>query len=143
MTSNLSSSLSLTLQSSTDHDVPKLPTADQDMTQEKPEQVDIRVLRRVLLGLYIGGALEYYDFSIFSGLNGPITTNFFPSAAIGASLSDIFFWALFAIGFATRPLGAVLFGHIADRYSRRTCLISSILTMAVPTVRTGLYIDNV
>jgi len=139
MSSNLSSSLSLTVESSCDDVLKHQPPADQQQDplqrNDKQQQVDMRVLRRVLMGLYLGGALEFYDFSIFSGLSGPITANFFPSAAIGASLSEIFFWSLFAIGFATRPLGAILFGHIADRYSRRTCLISSILTMAVPTVR--------
>ena len=50
---------------------------------------------------------------------------------------NLSFWGVFAIGFITRPLGAILFGHIADATSRRLGLILSITVMAVPTVAIG------
>ncbi len=34
---------------------------------------------------------------------------------------------LFAFGFIVRPLGGMLFGHLADHYGRRTALTLSVL----------------
>ena len=52
-------------------------------------------------------------------------------------LQSLYYWSVFAVGFVTRPLGAVMFGHIADTSSRRLALLLSIVTMAAPTVRGG------
>jgi len=53
------------------------------------------------------------------------------------TIQSISYWGVFAAGFTTRPIGAVIFGHIADTTSRKTALIASILTMALPTVAIG------
>jgi MHS family proline/betaine transporter-like MFS transporter len=47
------------------------------------------------------------------------------------------FWGVFAIGFITRPLGAIIFGHVADVRSKQTALVSSIFTMAIATTAMG------
>ena len=46
-------------------------------------------------------------------------------------------YGIFAAGFVTRPLGALLFGWIGDRYSRKTALLASIYLMSVPTFLMG------
>jgi MFS transporter, MHS family, proline/betaine transporter len=40
---------------------------------------------------------------------------------------------VFAIGFLARPLGGLVFGHVGDKMGRRTAVISSVVSMAVPT----------
>ena len=50
---------------------------------------------------------------------------------------NLSFWGVFAVGFITRPVGAILFGHIADATSRKLGLVLSIMVMAVPTVAIG------
>jgi MHS family proline/betaine transporter-like MFS transporter len=45
---------------------------------------------------------------------------------------------VFAVGFGMRPLGAILFGILADRRGRRTALIAVIMTMGVATLAVGL-----
>lgn len=49
----------------------------------------------------------------------------------------IAFYGVFAAGFATRPLGALVFGIISDRYSRKTALMLSIVVMSIPTALVG------
>jgi MHS family proline/betaine transporter-like MFS transporter len=52
-------------------------------------------------------------------------------------LSRISTFAVFAIGFFMRPLGAILFGHFGDKHGRKNALSSAILLMAIPTTLIG------
>src|SRR4051794_8237231 len=88
--------------------------------------------RRALLGLGLGNTLEWYDWMIFGLLAALIGPKFFPSTdPVGATLSAL---AVFAVGFAMRPLGGVLLGAVADRIGRRKVMLWSIGTMAVTTL---------
>src|SRR6185503_12269018 len=58
-------------------------------------------------------------------------TQFFP--AHDPTVSLIASFGVFAIGFLARPLGGLVFGHVGDRMGRRTAVISSVVSMAVPT----------
>lgn len=42
-----------------------------------------------------------------------------------------------AVGFLSRPAGAILFGHLGDTRGRGFCLLLSILVMGIPTVLIG------
>ena len=42
-----------------------------------------------------------------------------------------------AVGFLSRPAGAILFGHLGDTRGRGFCLLLSVLVMGVPTVLIG------
>jgi MFS family permease len=42
---------------------------------------------------------------------------------------------LAAVGFISRPVGALLFGHMGDTRGRGLCLLISVILMGVPTVR--------
>jgi MFS transporter, MHS family, proline/betaine transporter len=83
-----------------------------------------------------GNILEWYDFSIYGFFAYAIGENFFPSAHASSELIDAF--GVFAAGFLMRPVGAVVFGHIGDRYGRRNALTLSVVAMAVPTFLIGL-----
>jgi MFS family permease len=41
---------------------------------------------------------------------------------------------LLAVGFVTRPIGALAFGHLGDTRGRGTCLLLSVIFMGVPKV---------
>lgn len=45
--------------------------------------------------------------------------------------------AIFALGFISRPLGAILFGWIGDTLGRRAALVLSVLGVAVPSTLMG------
>jgi MHS family proline/betaine transporter-like MFS transporter len=83
----------------------------------------------------IGNVLEWYDFAVYGFLAPVLATQFFPSGDRVVSLLGAF--AAFAIGFLMRPVGAVLFGYVGDRYGRVRALVLSIAMMAIPTVAMG------
>ncbi len=89
-------------------------------------------VRKGLLGLGLGNALEWYDWMIFGLLSAFIGPNFFPSTdPLSATLNTL---AVFAVGFAFRPLGGVLLGTLADRIGRRRVMLMSIMLMAGTTL---------
>ncbi len=90
---------------------------------------------RVAAG-YIGNVLEWYDFAVYGFFAATIGKLFFPSDDPAASLIAAF--GAFAGGFLMRPLGAILFGHIGDRFGRRAMLIASALAMGLSTCAVGL-----
>jgi len=97
---------------------------------------DPAALRRNLVGGSVGNVLEWYDFAVFGYFAPVIGRQFFPAEDEAASLLSAF--AVFAAAYFARPVGGLLFGHIGDRYGRKTALQLSVLLMAVPTFLVGL-----
>lgn len=97
-------------------------------------------MRRVVISGMVGNGLEWYDFALYGQFAPIIAKHFFPNDGTpdGELLSLIATYGAFAAGFAMRPLGAVLFGHIGDRYGRKLSLTIAILMMAIPTACIGL-----
>ena len=93
-------------------------------------------LRRVLAAGVIGNVLEWYDFAVYGFFAPILAEQFFPAGDRMVSLLAAF--GAFAVGFLMRPVGAVLFGHIGDRYGRARALLISVAMMAIPTVLMGL-----
>ncbi|GAA3567034.1 MFS transporter [Amycolatopsis ultiminotia] len=92
--------------------------------------------RRAVLAAGTGNALEFYDFAIFASLTPVISGLFFPSGdPLAAILSTL---ALFGVGFVMRPVGAIVFGRMADRLGRKIPLAVSVLIMGVTTVLVGV-----
>lgn len=94
------------------------------------------VRRKALLAGAIGNFVEWYDFALYGYFATTIAHLFFPKEDPTAALLSTF--AVFAVGFFTRPLGAVAFGHMGDRFGRRTSLIVSVVLMSAATVAVGL-----
>ncbi|WP_457639938.1 MFS transporter [Persephonella sp.] len=91
---------------------------------------------KTLFAGMIGNVLEWYDFVVYGFLAVIIGELFFPSDDPMVSLLKSF--GVFAVGFVMRPVGAVLFGYIGDRYGRKKALTISIVMMAVSTTAIGL-----
>lgn len=88
--------------------------------------------RQGLLGLGLGNTLEWYDWMLFGLLSAFIGPHFFPDEdAVAATLSTL---AIFAVGFAFRPLGGVLLGLAADRIGRRKIMLLSVTLMVITAV---------
>jgi MHS family proline/betaine transporter-like MFS transporter len=91
---------------------------------------------RIFASSSMGTIFEWYDFSLFAFLTPLLATIFFPHQNKFTSL--MFTYAIFAIGFFVRPIGAILFGHLGDRIGRKKTLVYSILLMSIPTFIIGL-----
>jgi MFS family permease len=95
-----------------------------------------RSMARVVIASSAGTAFEWYDFFIFGSLAPVISKVFFaglePTAALIAAL------ALFAAGFAFRPLGALIFGVVGDRLGRKGAFLITVSMMGGATVLIGV-----
>jgi len=92
--------------------------------------------RRTIIAGIVGNVLEWYDFGVYGFFASIIAVHFFPSENPSVSLIATF--GAFAAGFLMRPVGACVFGHIGDRYSRGRALQLSVICMAIPTFLIGL-----
>ena len=91
---------------------------------------------RVVTASSAGTAFEWYDFFIFGSLTPVIAKVFLagldPTGALVAAL------ALFAVGFAFRPLGAIIFGAMGDRVGRKATFLTTVSLMGGATFAIGL-----
>jgi MFS family permease len=90
---------------------------------------------RVILASSAGTTFEWYDFFIFGSLAPVISKVFFsglePTQALLAAL------ALFAAGFAFRPLGALIFGVVGDKLGRKGAFLVTVSLMGAATFLIG------
>ncbi|MFD6673223.1 MFS transporter [Rhodococcus zopfii] len=94
----------------------------------KEHGATLQLRRRSLLASSVGNLLEWFDWTIYAVFSPFIAKALFdPSDPTSALLSTL---AVFAVGFAFRPLGGILFGTLADRVGRRTTMITTMLLMA-------------
>lgn len=92
--------------------------------------------KKLLIASILGNALEFYDFTLYGVLTLVLSQHYFPGTDDTAKL--LFSLTAFAIGFFTRPIGAMLFGHLGDSIGRKEALSLSILLMGAPTLLIGI-----
>lgn len=80
----------------------------------------------------VGNVLEWYDFAVYGFLAPLIGKVFFPSGDPVTSLLAAY--GAMAVGYASRPLGSILFGHLGDRIGRKPALILSMVMMGTATL---------
>src|SRR3954449_5749412 len=92
-------------------------------------------MARVIIASSAGTTFEWYDFFIFGSLAPVISKVFFsgldPTPALLAAL------ALFAAGFAFRPLGALIFGVVGDKLGRKGAFLITVSLMGAATFLIG------
>ncbi|WIA40964.1 hypothetical protein OEZ86_004614 [Tetradesmus obliquus] len=87
------------------------------------------------LTLSLGTISQWYDYTVYTQLSTTLAGVFFPASDwITAHLS---FYGVYAAGFLARPLGAVCFGHVADAYSRRASVVTTMWVTLLATVGIG------
>ena len=88
--------------------------------------------RRAIVASVVGTSIEWYDFILYSIASGLI----FPALYFSRDdpfLATLNAYAVFAVGFVARPVGALIFGHYGDRLGRKGTLIATLMLMGIGT----------
>src|SRR5690242_2138221 len=94
-------------------------------------------LRRAVIASTVGTAIEWYDFFLYSVVTGLVFAKlFFPNSDPLTGTLESF--AIYAVGFIARPVGAAIFGHYGDRIGRKATLIATLLLMGIATFLVAL-----
>src|SRR5579875_1256403 len=81
-------------------------------------------LLRAVIASTIGTTIEWYDFFLYSLASGLVFAKlYFPKEDPLTGTLNAF--AIYAVGFAARPVGAAIFGHYGDRIGRKSTLIAT------------------
>ncbi|MFJ6793645.1 MFS transporter [Streptomyces sp. NPDC091268] len=92
---------------------------------------------RIISASLIGTTIEWYDFFLYGSAAALVFNKlFFPSSEplVGTLLAFL----TYAIGFAARPLGGMVFGHYGDKIGRKKLLVLSLVMMGGATFAMGL-----
>ena len=93
-----------------------------------------RVSNRSIAVAALSTVVEWYDFTLYLYFATVVSRVFFGGggAALASALGG------FALAYLMRPVGAAVFGHIADRHGRRTMLLLSMAIMSAAMLLTAL-----
>ena len=93
-------------------------------------------LRRAVIASTIGTTIEWYDFLLYGQMAAIVFAKlYFPSSDPLTGVLQSF--AVFAVGFVARPIGAAIFGHYGDRIGRKAALIATLLLTGLSTFFVG------
>ncbi len=94
-------------------------------------------IRTIAFASSIGTTIEWYDFFLYNTMTALVLNKlFFPNADI--LISTLLAYVTSFVGFLSRPIGGIIFGHYGDRIGRKTVLILTLLIMGVATFLIGL-----
>src|SRR5215469_10037299 len=84
----------------------------------------------------VGTTLEWYDFTVYNTLAALIFNKlFFPS--FDPLSGTILAFSTYAVGYVSRPIGGVVFGHLGDKRGRRFVLVVTLVLMGAATCLMG------
>ncbi|HEY9329179.1 MAG TPA: MFS transporter [Streptomyces sp.] len=94
-------------------------------------------LRRIVYASMAGTIVEWYEFFLYATMATLVFGKlFFPPG--DSELDGILAaFVTYAVGFAARPLGGLVFGHFGDRYGRKSLLQVSLVLVGVATFGMG------
>jgi len=93
-------------------------------------------LRRAVIASTVGTTIEWYDFLLYGQMAALVLGKlYFPASDPLTGTLQAF--AVFAVGFVARPIGAAIFGHYGDRIGRKAALIATLLLTGLSTFLVG------
>ena len=102
-------------------------------TMREPTDKEIRL---VIGASSAGTVFEWYDFFIYGTLAYILKDAFYETD--NETLGLLLVWSTFAVGFAFRPIGAILFGYLGDKLGRKYTFLVTVTLMGVATAGVGL-----
>src|SRR5580700_1504643 len=101
------------------------------------EEEHKKQLTRAVIASTVGTAIEWYDFFLYGTVTGLVFAKlFFPRSDPLTGTLEAF--AIYAVGFVARPVGAAIFGHFGDRIGRKSTLIATLMLMGIATFLVAL-----
>lgn len=94
-------------------------------------------LRRVVAAAMVGSVAEWYEFFLYGTASALVFgTHFFKKTGnpIDGLLAA---FALYAVGFAARPIGGLVFGYYGDKFGRKYLLQLSLVAVGITTFLMG------
>ncbi len=107
------------------------------MTTIEPQNAR-EISRGSLVVAALSTVVEWYDFTLYLYFATVLSRVFFG----GGNNSLLATLAGFALSYGMRPIGAMVFGHIADRVGRQRALMLSMMLMTVAMLATALLPDH-
>ena len=93
--------------------------------------------RRAVVASTVGTTIEWYDFFLYGTMAALVFPEvFFPGGSAYSGILASF--AVQAVGFGARPVGAAIFGHYGDRIGRKATLVTTLMVMGIATFLMGL-----
>src|SRR3984957_1233336 len=93
-------------------------------------------IRKVAVASLVGSVIEQYDFLVTGIIAATIWGGlFFKASGLAAAAAAI---GVYGLGIIIRPVGAFIFGNIADKYGRKDALVWALVLMGVSTLAIGL-----
>ncbi|WP_299192598.1 MFS transporter [uncultured Erythrobacter sp.] len=104
----------------------------QALADREPSASEIRL---VVGASSAGTIFEWYDFFIYGTLAYILKDAFYN--VDDPTLGLLLVWSTFAVGFAFRPIGAILFGFLGDRLGRKYTFLVTVTLMGIATAGVG------
>ncbi|MCK0128376.1 MFS transporter [Erythrobacter sp. F6033] len=105
----------------------------QALADREPTDKEIKL---VIGASSAGTIFEWYDFFIYGTLAYILKDAFYD--VDNDTLGLLLVWSTFAVGFAFRPIGAILFGFLGDRLGRKYTFLVTVTLMGIATAGVGL-----
>ncbi len=93
-------------------------------------------LRRAVIASTFGTTIEWYDFLLYGQMAAIVFAELYFSSSDPLT-GTLQAFAVFAVGFVARPIGAAIFGHYGDRVGRKAALIATLLLTGLSTFLVG------
>jgi MFS family permease len=96
----------------------------------------VRDIYKVALASIIGSVIEQYDFLVTGVIAATVWPDiFFKEPGVKSAAAAI---VTYGLGIIIRPVGAFIFGYMADRRGRKDALVYALVLMGVSTLAIGL-----
>lgn len=113
-----------------------MPTLESDRVLDTRHEALTASQWRLIILASLGGALEFYDFVVYGVFAQYIGHAFF--SMLAPLMALVMSFAVFAIGYLSRPVGGAVLSWFGDRYGRRRVFIVSVIVVSVSTIGMGL-----
>jgi len=107
-----------------------------EATAEEVLEPSAKEIRLVIAASSAGTVFEWYDFFIYGTLAYILKDAFYD--VDNDTLGLLLVWSTFAVGFAFRPIGAILFGYLGDKLGRKYTFLVTVTLMGIATAGVGL-----